>query len=77
MANPVVRHGSTIVSLNSQRIRVRILLIKYDGCIETYFQDGDYPYQFAYGLSDCIGFRDAMQIAINNAETWGFNHENF
>lgn len=75
MANPVVRHGSVIVSAKGKNIPVRILLVKYNGAIEVYFQSEGYPYEFAYGLPDHVGFKDVMEMAIANAAVWGVHYD--
>ena len=75
MNNPKVRHGSTTVFINGRIINIRIMLVMYDGAIETYYQEEGYPYEFAYGVAEFEGFHDAMQMAIAHAEEWGLHYE--
>lgn len=70
MNNPKVRHGAITVFSNGRIIPLRIMLVMYDGVIETYYQEDGKPYEFAYGIAEHEGFHYAMQMAIYNAEEW-------
>lgn len=71
MNKPIVRHGFTVVEEDGKQISIRIMLVKYDGCIETYYQEDGYPFGFAYGIASFEGFNEAMKMAIRNAKDWG------
>ncbi len=75
MKCPTVRHGATVVTAKGREILVRIMLVKYDGCIETYYQEEGYPFGFAYGCAGFEGFRECMKMAIHNAKDWGIHYE--
>lgn len=75
MIRPVTRHGFTVVMVNGTQIPIRIMLIKYNGCIETYYQEEGYPYEFAYGCAAFEGFSECMKMAIRNAKEWGIHYE--
>ena len=75
MDRPIVRHGFTVVSVNGKQIPVRIMLVKYDGFIETYYQEDGYAFEFAYGCASFEGFSECMRMAVLNAEKWGVHNE--
>jgi len=75
MDRPVVRHGFTVVTVNGKKIPVRIMLIKYDGFIETYYQEEGYPYEFAYGVASFEGFKETLRMAQLNVYSWGLHYE--
>lgn len=67
---PIIRHGSTVITVNGMQYSIRIMLVKYDYCIETYYQAPGHPYEFAYGVADFEGFSECMKMAIRNAKEW-------
>lgn len=75
MVRPVTRHGFTVVMVNGKQVPIRIMLVKYDGYIETYYQEEGYPYEFAYGVASFEGFTESMKMAIRNAKDWGVHDE--
>lgn len=70
MERPIIRHGSTTVMMNGEEVTIRIMLIKYDYGIETYYQMPGYPFVFAYGVAMFEGFNECMKMAVRNAEDW-------
>lgn len=77
MDRPVVRHGFTVVTVNGKKIPVRIMLIKYDGFIETYYQEEGYAFEYAYGGASFEGFEEFMKMAVRNAKDWGIHDDSF
>ena len=72
---PVVRHDAIGVLKNNKIILVRIMLVKYDGIIEVYYQEEGYPYEFAYGVAEFEGFTETMRYAQINVYNWGLHYE--
>lgn len=75
MNHPVVRHGTTTVTVDGIPVQVRIMLVKYDGCIEVYYQEENFPFEFSFGCAGCEGFKDVMDMAIRNAKDWGIHYD--
>ncbi len=73
MNHPIVRHGFTVVEVNGKQIPVRIMLVKYDDVIETYYQEEGCAFEFAYGCASFEGFKECMKMAIRNARMWGLH----
>lgn len=74
MERPIIRHGFTYVFVNGNQIPIRIMLVKYDGFIETYYQEDGYAFEFAYGICSFEGFKEAMKMAVHNAKEWGVHN---
>lgn len=75
MNHPVVRHGTTNVIVDGTPVYVRIMLVKYDGDIEVYYQSENHPYEFAFGVAGFEGFKVVMDMAVRNAKDWGIHYD--
>lgn len=75
MERPVIRHGFTHVLVDGKAIPVRIMLVKYDDFIETYYQEDGYSFEFAYGIARFEGFKEVMKMAVRNAKEWGVHND--
>jgi len=51
------------------------MLLKYDTCIEVYYQEDGYPFEFAYGVAGFEGWTRTMGTALVNAVVWGLHYE--
>ena len=54
---------------------VRIMLMKYDNCIEVYYQEEGYPFEYAYGVPGTAGWGATMGMAMANVIRWGLHYE--
>lgn len=72
---PVIRHDVIMVVKNNEQLVVRIMLVKYEGMIEVYYQEEGYPYEFAYGVADFEGFTRTLRDAQINVYRWGLHYE--
>lgn len=75
MEIPLVKHDVVKVVKNGQDCIVRIMLCKYDGIIEVYYQEEGYPYEFAYGVASFEGFTRTLRDAQINVYRWGLHYE--
>ena len=75
MERPIIRHGFTYVSVDGKPVPIRIMLVKYDEFIETYYQEDGYAFEFAYGIALSEGFKKAMKMAVRNAKEWGVHND--
>ena len=63
---PFIKHDAIIILKNGERVLVRILLVKYEGCIEIYYQERGYPFEFAFGIPS-KSMKEALTLAHANA----------
>lgn len=66
LETPFVKHDAIIVLKRGERVILRIMLVRYEGIIETYYQEEGYPYEYAYGIP-ATGMTRALTIAHANA----------
>ncbi len=75
MEHPVTRHYLTYIPEDGGLLPVRIMLVKYDGNIEVYYQMENFPFEFAFGIAGFEGFAEALKLAIGFVDEWRENHE--
>lgn len=67
---PETRFDVVRVEKDGEPVIVRIMLLKYDGNIEVYYQ-----FEFAYGVAGFEGWTNTMSMAMVNATAWGLHYE--
>lgn len=72
---PETRFDVVRVEKNGEPVIVRIMLLKYDGNIEVYYQEDGYQFEFAYGVAGFEGWTNTMSMAMVNATAWGLHYE--
>lgn len=72
---PETRFDVVRVEKNGEPVVVRVMLLKYDTCIEVYYQEDGYPFEFAYGVAGFEGWTRTMGMALINATVWGLHYE--
>lgn len=72
---PETRFDVVRVEKNGEPVIVRIMLLKYDGNIEVYYQEDGYQFEFSYGVSAFEGWTNTMRMALVNAAVWGLHYE--
>lgn len=63
---PIVTHDTIVIQKNGERVVIRIMLVKYDGNIEVYYQERGYPFEFAFGIP-AQSMKKALTLAHANA----------
>ena len=72
---PIVRHEAVKVIKDGELVIVRIMLIKYDGNVEVYYQEDGYPFEFAYGVADSESITKILMDAQINVYRWGLHYD--
>ena len=72
---PETRFDVIRVEKNGEPVTVRIMLMKYDGAIEVYYQEDGYPFEFAYGVAGFEGWTATMSMAQAYIPVWGLHYE--
>lgn len=72
---PEIRHDVVRVEKNGKPVIVRVMVMKYDGHMEVYYQEEGYSFEFAYGVSLCQGWTKTMSMALVNACVWGLHYD--
>lgn len=72
---PETRFDVVRVEKNGEPVIVRVMVMKYDGHLEVYYQEDGYSFEFAYGVSLCQGWTKTMSMALVNAGVWGLHYE--
>ena len=72
---PEIRHDVVRVEKSGEPVTVRVMVMKYDGHMEVYYQEEGYPFEFAYGVSLCQGWTKTMPMALVNAAVWGLHYD--
>lgn len=72
---PETRFDVIRAEKNGEPVTVRIMLLKYDGNIEVYYQEEGYSFEFAYGVAGFEGWRSTMSMAQACAPIWGLHYE--
>lgn len=75
VAIPETRFDVVRVEKNGEPVTVRIMLLKYDGNIEVYYQEDGYPFEFAYGVAGFEGWAATMSMAHAYIPVWGLHYE--